>query len=88
MAGFQCYYDMLEIGLWLLTDLELVSAICRIPEIVSDSDLKFLVDNLDKKLNEDEKWENVIDKKTNFLSYKAKCCKLKVLFTLLCLLHL
>ncbi|XVE91148.1 hypothetical protein DITRI_Ditri20bG0131400 [Diplodiscus trichospermus] len=49
----------------------------RIPEIVSDSDLKFLIDNLDEKLNEDEKWENVIDKKNNSLSYKAKCCKLK-----------
>ncbi|XP_039050422.1 uncharacterized protein LOC120191549 [Hibiscus syriacus] len=49
----------------------------RIPEIVSDSDLKFLIDNLDEKLNEDEKWENVIDKKTNFLSYNAKCCRPK-----------
>ncbi|KAE8710899.1 hypothetical protein F3Y22_tig00110318pilonHSYRG00026 [Hibiscus syriacus] len=49
----------------------------RIPEIISDSDLKFLIDNLDEKLNEDEKWENVIDKKTNFLSYNAKCCRTK-----------
>ena len=63
-------------------------AICRIPEIVSDSDLKFLIDNLDGKLNEDEKWENVIDKENNFLSYKAKCCRPKVLFTLLWLVHL
>ncbi|XWS11663.1 hypothetical protein CRYUN_Cryun37aG0018500 [Craigia yunnanensis] len=49
----------------------------RIPEIVSNSDLKFLIDNLDGKLNEDEKWENVIDKENNFLSYKAKCCRPK-----------
>ncbi|KAK9022473.1 hypothetical protein V6N11_002733 [Hibiscus sabdariffa] len=49
----------------------------RIPEIISDLDLKFLVDNLDEKLNEDEKWENVINKKTDFLSYNAKCCRPK-----------
>ncbi|XWS20585.1 hypothetical protein CRYUN_Cryun31cG0115000 [Craigia yunnanensis] len=54
-----------------------ISSLSRIPEIVSDSDLNFLVDNLYEKLNEDEKWENVIDKKTNFLSYKVKCCKPK-----------
>ncbi|XVF74914.1 hypothetical protein PTKIN_Ptkin13bG0148400 [Pterospermum kingtungense] len=49
----------------------------RSPEIVSDSDLKFLIDNLDEKLNEDEKWENVINKENHFLSYKAKCCRPK-----------
>ncbi|KAG4158191.1 hypothetical protein ERO13_D02G105300v2 [Gossypium hirsutum] len=49
----------------------------RTLEVVSDSDLKFLIDNLDEKRNEDENWENVIDKKNNFLSYKAKCCKSK-----------
>ncbi|KAK8609742.1 hypothetical protein V6N13_093157 [Hibiscus sabdariffa] len=49
----------------------------RIPEIVNNSDLKFLIDNLDEKCNEDENWENVIDKKNNFLSYRAKCCKPK-----------
>ncbi|XVF26437.1 hypothetical protein REPUB_Repub14bG0016400 [Reevesia pubescens] len=49
----------------------------RIPEIVSDSDLKFLIDNLDEKLNRDEKWDNVMDKKNNCVSYKAKCCKTK-----------
>ncbi|PPS10386.1 hypothetical protein GOBAR_AA10256 [Gossypium barbadense] len=42
-----------------------------------EGDLKFLIDNLDEKRNEDENWENVIDKKNNFLSYKAKCCKSK-----------
>ncbi|OMO89936.1 hypothetical protein COLO4_19515 [Corchorus olitorius] len=49
----------------------------RIPEVVSDVDLKFLIDNLDEKLNEDEKWENVIDKTNGSLSYNAKCCKTK-----------
>ncbi|XP_007023603.2 PREDICTED: uncharacterized protein LOC18595539 [Theobroma cacao] len=49
----------------------------RNPEIVSDSDLKFLIDNLDEKLNDDDKWANVIYKQNNFLSYRAKCCKSK-----------
>ncbi|KAK8584672.1 hypothetical protein V6N13_138626 [Hibiscus sabdariffa] len=49
----------------------------RTPEIVSDSDLKFLIDSLDEKLDEEEKWENVFDKKTDFLSYIAKCCRPK-----------
>ncbi|XP_062155444.1 uncharacterized protein LOC133863502 [Alnus glutinosa] len=49
----------------------------RILEIVSDADLKFLIKNLDQKLNENEKWEHVIDKRNNFLSYNAKCCKPK-----------
>ncbi|MBA0864974.1 hypothetical protein Goshw_007803 [Gossypium schwendimanii] len=32
---------------------------------------------MDEKLDEGEKWETVIDKKTNSLSYKAKCCRPK-----------
>ncbi|KAK8645782.1 hypothetical protein V6N13_119594 [Hibiscus sabdariffa] len=62
----------------ILTDLEFVFATCRIPEIVSDSDLKFLIDNLDEKLNEDEKWEN--DKPLKYPS-KTVCesCSLKLL---------
>ncbi|KAJ4725477.1 Polyketide cyclase/dehydrase and lipid transport superfamily protein [Melia azedarach] len=47
----------------------------RLSEIVSDEDLKFLIDNLDHKHNENEKWENVIDKRNNLLSYSAKCCR-------------
>ncbi|KAK7843765.1 star-related lipid transfer protein 7 [Quercus suber] len=50
---------------------------CRISEIVSDADLKFLIEKLDQKLNESEKWEQVIDKRNNLLSYNAKCCKPK-----------
>uniref|UniRef100_A0A2P2MQX8 Uncharacterized protein LOC103327463 n=1 Tax=Rhizophora mucronata TaxID=61149 RepID=A0A2P2MQX8_RHIMU len=52
----------------------------RIPEIILDSDLKFLIENLDEKPIKNEKWENVIEKKSNLLSYVAKCCKPKVSF--------
>ena len=47
-------------------------------EIVSEADLKFLIEKLDDKNTADERWENVIDKKNNLLSYSAKCCKPKV----------
>ncbi|KDP25029.1 hypothetical protein JCGZ_22564 [Jatropha curcas] len=49
----------------------------RISEPVSEADLKFLIENLDEKLAETEKWENVIDKNNNLLSYTARCCKPK-----------
>lgn len=49
----------------------------RILEIVSDADLKFLIEKLDQNLNESEKWEQVIDKRRNLLYYNAKCCKPK-----------
>lgn len=49
----------------------------RISKIISEGDLKSLIDNLDEKVNETEKWENVIDKSKSVLSYKAKCCKPK-----------
>lgn len=46
--------------------------------IISDSDLKNLIDNLDGRLNDGtEKWENVIEKSSSLLSYSAKCCKSK-----------
>ncbi|KAJ7952089.1 Polyketide cyclase/dehydrase and lipid transport superfamily protein [Quillaja saponaria] len=48
-----------------------------ISEIVSDADLKFLMQNLDEILDENNKWENVIDRRNNLLSYNAKCCKPK-----------
>ncbi|KAM6562855.1 hypothetical protein CsatB_022853 [Cannabis sativa] len=48
-----------------------------ISEIVSDADLMFLVKNLDEKNNENDKWESVIDKRNDHLSYSAKCCKSK-----------
>ncbi|XP_021681660.2 uncharacterized protein LOC110665725 isoform X2 [Hevea brasiliensis] len=48
-----------------------------ISELVSETDLKILIENLDEKLTKNEKWENVIDKSNNLLSYSAKCCKPK-----------
>lgn len=48
-------------------------------EAISDADLKSLLDKLDGKLNENEKWEHVVDKSNDLLSYSAKCCKPKVL---------
>ncbi|KAL5554274.1 hypothetical protein UlMin_041675 [Ulmus minor] len=49
----------------------------RISEIVTDADLKFLMENLDEKIYENEKWDSVIDKRNNLLSYSAKSCKPK-----------
>lgn len=49
----------------------------RISGVVTDADLKILIDNLEEKLDANEKWENVVDKRTNLFSYKAKCCKPK-----------
>lgn len=54
---------------------------CRISDLISDGDLKILIDNLDEKANDPEngKWENVTEKSKTSLSYKAKCCKPKVI---------
>ncbi|CAK7339787.1 unnamed protein product [Dovyalis caffra] len=54
---------------------DIASSNSRISEIVSEADLKFLIDNLDEKLT--EKWENVINKRNNLLAYTAKCFKPK-----------
>lgn len=51
---------------------------CSISKIVSDADLKFLIENLEEKFNQNEKWENVVDKRNNLVSYTAKCCRPKV----------
>ncbi|WOG89429.1 hypothetical protein DCAR_0208667 [Daucus carota subsp. sativus] len=46
--------------------------------IISDSDLRTLINNLDGRLTDGtEKWENVIEKSNSRLSYSAKCCKPK-----------
>ncbi|PIN23866.1 START domain-containing proteins involved in steroidogenesis/phosphatidylcholine transfer [Handroanthus impetiginosus] len=47
----------------------------RSPGIVSDLDLKNLINNLNENCPDDNIWEHVIDKRTNFIAYKAKCCK-------------
>ncbi|KAK7349057.1 hypothetical protein VNO77_06107 [Canavalia gladiata] len=44
---------------------------------VTDADLKFLMEILDVKLNESDKWEDVLDKRNHHLCYNAKCCKPK-----------
>lgn len=48
-----------------------------ISTLISEGDLKSLIENLDQKGNETEKWENVIEKSKSSLSYSAKCCKQK-----------
>ncbi|XP_024018461.1 stAR-related lipid transfer protein 7, mitochondrial [Morus notabilis] len=48
-----------------------------VSEVVSEADLLFLMESLDEKLSVDEKWDSVIDKRNNLLSYSAKCCKTK-----------
>ncbi|GER53702.1 polyketide cyclase/dehydrase and lipid transportsuperfamily protein [Striga asiatica] len=46
--------------------------------IISDLDLKNLINELDEKSPENGVvWENVVDKNNNLISYKAKCCKPK-----------
>lgn len=47
----------------------------RISDIVTDLDLKLLIDNLDDTMHEN--WENVVDKRNNSISYHVKCCKPK-----------
>ncbi|XP_052181134.1 uncharacterized protein LOC127794228 isoform X2 [Diospyros lotus] len=49
----------------------------RISEIISDLDLKSLIDNLDENSHEYQKWDNVIDRQNTLLAYSAKCCRPK-----------
>ncbi|KAL6568686.1 hypothetical protein OROHE_004370 [Orobanche hederae] len=50
----------------------------RTPGIISDLDLKYLINDLDENSPDNSViWENVIDKSTNLISYKARCCKPK-----------
>lgn len=49
----------------------------RISTIISDLDLKNLIENLDEKLHDNERWEHVIDRREDLFSYTAKCCKPK-----------
>ncbi|GMH16076.1 hypothetical protein Nepgr_017917 [Nepenthes gracilis] len=53
------------------------SSSLRISEIISEADLKSFINYLNEEGNENEKWDNVIDKRNSLLSYKAKCCKPK-----------
>lgn len=51
---------------------------CRTSTTVTDADLKFLMEILDENLNENDKWEDVIDKRNQHICYKAKSSKPKV----------
>lgn len=51
---------------------------CRVSEIVSEDDLKFLIDNLEENPDETEKWEMVTERRNNAVYYTAKCCRPKV----------
>lgn len=58
----------------------ILSLCCRILGVLSDADLKDLITSLDGKSNESEKWEEIITKRNDSVSYHAKCCKPKVVF--------
>ncbi|KAK9066128.1 hypothetical protein SSX86_013449 [Deinandra increscens subsp. villosa] len=45
--------------------------------IITDLDLKLLMDNVDETVHESEKWESVVDRRNDSLSYSVKCCKPK-----------
>ncbi|KAH9622850.1 hypothetical protein KSS87_007188 [Heliosperma pusillum] len=49
----------------------------RTSELVSNGDLRYLIDNLDEKVSETETWDNVIEKSNGSVFYKAKCCRPK-----------
>ncbi|PSS18200.1 StAR-related lipid transfer protein like [Actinidia chinensis var. chinensis] len=49
----------------------------RISEIISDLDLKNLIDNLDENSHKHPKWDSVIDRRNSLIAYSAKCCKPK-----------
>ncbi|CAL9181139.1 unnamed protein product [Musa hybrid cultivar] len=46
-------------------------------ELISDADLRDLMISLEGKLQENERWEDVIEKSTDLVSYKAKCFRPK-----------
>ncbi|XP_027344599.1 uncharacterized protein LOC113857082 isoform X1 [Abrus precatorius] len=54
-----------------------INSSSRATNFVTHADLKFLMEILDVKLNESDKWEDVIDKRNHHLCYTAKCCKPK-----------
>lgn len=51
--------------------------------MVTDADLKFLIENLNEKNEQNEKWDSVIEKGNDLLYYSAKCCKPKVIHPVL-----
>ncbi|XP_009793255.1 uncharacterized protein [Nicotiana sylvestris] len=49
----------------------------RITTVISELDLKNLIDDINMKFHANEKWEDVINRRTDRLSYYARCCKQK-----------
>ena len=59
--------------------LVLTIRFCRISTLVSDEDLKDLIEKLGERSGDDtEIWEDVIQKSNPRVSYTAKCCKPQV----------
>ena len=48
--------------------------------MVTDADLKFLIENLDEKIRTNEEWDKVREKGNDLVYYNAKCCKPKVIY--------
>ncbi|KAG6534801.1 hypothetical protein ZIOFF_008705 [Zingiber officinale] len=48
-----------------------------VSEIISDADLRDLMISLDRNLEGDDRWEHVIDRSNDLVSYKAKCYRPK-----------
>lgn len=53
--------------------------LCRISTLVSDEDLKGLIEKLGERHEDADIWENVIQKSNPQVSYIARCCKPKVI---------
>ncbi|KAJ9568481.1 hypothetical protein OSB04_004447 [Centaurea solstitialis] len=49
----------------------------RISDVITDLDLKVLMESLDEAVHGNDKWENVVDRRNNSISYYVKCCKPK-----------
>lgn len=62
----------------LFDDVEFFVYSCRTSNFVTDADLKFLMEILDEKLNENDRWEDVLDRRNDRLCYNVKCFNPKV----------
>ncbi|CAL9774332.1 unnamed protein product [Musa acuminata subsp. burmannicoides] len=49
----------------------------RISKLITDADLRDLMISLEGNLEENERWKDVIEKSSDLVSYKAKCCRSK-----------
>ncbi|RZS05656.1 hypothetical protein BHM03_00036196 [Ensete ventricosum] len=51
-----------------------------ISKLITDADLRDLMISLEGNLEENERWEDVIEKSSDLVSYKAKCFRPRVCF--------